>query len=153
MYAVVLSCKAAPALASVSFAHEYVLSRNLAALRAHCGQVAAAGTSDLTIGNRKFSGNSLRCLREHVLYHGTILYDFPLERIGQCLRMPARQPGYRAARGHTDFLTNLPLGRAQIEAALRSAWQASEPLADWPRELARRLAEEKYSTAQWNEKL
>jgi lipoate-protein ligase A len=153
MYAVVLRCDAQPAMAGVSLAHEYVLSRNLAALRPHCPQVAAAGTSDLALGGRKFSGNSLRCLRDHVLYHGTILYDFRLEQIGECLRLPPRQPAYRAARGHGDFVTNLPLGREQIEGAFRTAWQADEPLLDWPRERTRRLAEEKYSMAEWNEKL
>jgi lipoate-protein ligase A len=153
MYAVVLGPEVQPALAGVAQAHEYVLSRNLAALRPHCPQVAAAGTSDLALGGRKFSGNSLRCLRDHVLYHGTILYDFPLEQIDRCLRMPSRQPAYRAAREHADFLVNLPLGRQQILAALRSTWQAAEPLADWPRQSTRLLALEKYATAAWNEKL
>lgn len=155
MYAVVLSgqAEAGLPLAGVSHAHQFVLSRHLAALRPHCPLVAAAGTSDLVLGDRKFSGNSLRCLREHVLYHGTILYDFPLRRVGECLRLPARQPAYRAARTHDHFLTNLPLGREQIAAALRAAWQADEPLADWPRERTSRLVVEKYSTAEWNQRL
>src|SRR5262245_15579547 len=60
MYAVVLRCAGQAALAGVSLAHQHVLSHNLAALRPLSSEVAAAGTSDLALGDRKFSGNSLR---------------------------------------------------------------------------------------------
>ncbi len=68
-----------------------------------------AGISDLVLGDRKFSGNSLRCKRDHFLYHGTLLYQFPLEQIGELLKMPARQPNYRQGRPHGEFVMNLPL--------------------------------------------
>jgi lipoate-protein ligase A len=153
MYSLVLNCDAQPALRGVAAAHEHVLARMLAALRPLQPGIAAAGTSDLVLGERKFSGNSLRCLRDHILYHGTILYDLPLDLIGRCLRWPARQPEYRRGRVHRDFLANLPLGREQIRDVLRTAWQAEEPMADWPQAATLRLAREKYSTPQWNEKL
>jgi lipoate-protein ligase A len=153
MYAVVLSYEARPALRAISEAHAFVLSRHATALRPYCPQVAVAGTSDLALAGRKFSGNSLRCLRDHLLYHGTMLYNFPLERIGQCLRLPPRQPDYRAGRTHEEFITNLPLGRDEIGAALRAAWQADQPLSRWPQQPTRRLARDKYASAQWNEKL
>ena len=38
---------------------------------------------------RKFSGNSLRVKRTHLLYHGTLLYDFDLSLIAKCLRTAA----------------------------------------------------------------
>ena len=44
------------------------------------------GTSDLAIGDLKFSGNSARCRRRWLLYHGTLLYDFPLSLVAQCLQ-------------------------------------------------------------------
>ena len=50
----------------------------------------------------------------HLLYHGTVLYDFNLELIDECLTMPPRVPDYRASRDHRDFVTNLPLVAAAI---------------------------------------
>jgi len=100
---------------------------------------------------RKFSGNSLRCRRDHLLYHGTILYDFVLGQIGECLRPPPRQPAYRGGRSHDEFLVNLPLDRPTIAAALRHAWRAETPLTNWPQQRLRGLLAAKYLTPQWNE--
>jgi lipoate-protein ligase A len=99
----------------------------------------------------KFSGNSMRCRRRHFLYHGTILYNFPLDVISRCLKTPPRMPEYRNGRDHRAFVTNLPLSAACIRRALISAWNAVEPLVDWPRELTARLAAEKYGNSQWNQ--
>ncbi len=106
MYAVVLSYRARPQLRSIDQAHQFVLDKIATALNKVIsrtfepslfgrgqGEGAApptayrvphtaqtAGISDLVIGNKKCSGNSLRCKRNHFLYHGTLLYDFPLEK-------------------------------------------------------------------------
>ena len=69
----------------------------------------------------------MRVKREHLLYHGTLLYDFPLEMIGRCLAMPPREPDYRQARPHDAFVANLPLDAAMLRSALRTAWAAFEP--------------------------
>jgi lipoate---protein ligase len=99
----------------------------------------------------KFSGNSMRHKHRRLLYHGTILYDFSLDMISCCLKMPPRMPDYRASRPHKTFLKNLPLSAAEIRRAIRNAWNAVEPCGDWPRELTSRLAAEKYSNPQWKE--
>jgi lipoate---protein ligase len=101
----------------------------------------------------KFSGNSMRSRRRNLLYHGTILYKFPLELISRCLKIPPRMPDYRNARDHQTFVANLPVPADAIRRALVSAWNAVEPLDDWPRELTARLAVEKYGNPQWNELL
>jgi lipoate-protein ligase A len=155
MYAVLLSLQLHPHLRAIDAAHQFVLDRLVAALRKRLPGIARQGTSDLTLadstlGRCKFSGNSLRVKREHVLYHGTLLYDFSLELIGQCLAAPPRQPEYRQARVHERFVANLPLSAAELRAALSEAWSARQPLVDWPRELTRQLAEEKYLSDQWN---
>lgn len=131
MYAVVLGYAEHPELRSVTRAHRYVLERMAAGLSRRLPGVAWQGTSDLTFRGRKFSGNSLRCRREHFLYHGTLLYAFPLARIGQLLKRPPREPEYRAGRAHDDFVTNLPLARETIVEALVEAWDARERLVDW----------------------
>ena len=120
-------------------------------------QVERVGISDLalrTSGSRlsdrwKVSGNSLRMKQSHFLYHGTLLYDFDLPRIGRCLKMPSRMPDYRQARPHDRFVENLNLSRCQLESALIKAWQAEAPLEDWPRAQTARLVREKYSNLDW----
>jgi lipoate-protein ligase A len=108
------------------------------------------GTSDLAIAGRKFSGNSLRCKRDHLLYHGTLLYDFDLTLLGRLLKMPPRQPPYRAGRSHGEFVTNLSLPRDQLVQALAAAFGAAEPLDGYPHEATQRLARERYSQDSWN---
>ncbi len=117
------------------------------------GTGKASGTQFQPLGEYKFSGNSMRCRRRCLLYHGTILYNFPLELISWCLKIPPRMPDYRNSRDHTAFVANLPVPADEIRRALISAWNAVEPLGDWPRELTSRLAAEKYANPQWNEML
>lgn len=153
MYGVVLSRERRPQLAQVDEAHRTVLEPLARSLARLLPGVEWAGTSDLAIVGRKFSGNSLRVKRTHLVYHGTLLYDFPLDLVGRVLRTPPRQPEYRAGRAHGDFVTNLPLGREELRRAVIEAFGACEPLADWPREATAALAREKYAHAEWNHRL
>jgi lipoate-protein ligase A len=114
--------------------------------------VALCGTSDLALGDRKFSGNSLRLKRENLLYHGTLLYDFPLALVDLCLAPPPRQPDYRAGRAHSAFVTNLPVSGHELRRVILGAWSAAEPLADWPLEMTRALVLAKYARREWNER-
>jgi lipoate-protein ligase A len=156
MYALLLDAERRPELRSVDRAHELVLGTIEQALAPLAPGIARHGTSDLTLPAPhaddppvKFSGNSLRLRRGHLLYHGTILYDFPLERIEQWLAAPARRPDYRGARGHRQFVTNLAATRAELESALTAAWNANEPLVNWPRERTNKLAASRYATVEW----
>ena len=63
--------------------------------------VAATWSSD----GRKFGGSAQRRLKSWFMVHCSILYDFPIERIDRYLKMPRRQPEYRAGRSHGDFLS------------------------------------------------
>jgi lipoate-protein ligase A len=159
MVAVVLSYQFRPELRDIGRAHKLVLGRLADALRpllVPAADVAQAGTSDLVLieqshaAPRKFSGNSLRAKRTHLLYHGMLLYDFDLPLINTCLKMPPRQPDYRAARPHRDFVTNLPLSRSTIVEAIGNAWPTSEDHQDWPQERVRRLVAERFSRDDWN---
>jgi lipoate-protein ligase A len=153
MYAVVLSYARRPQLKNLDEAHRTVLESLAAALaRLHAG-VCWAGTSDLAIGEHKFSGNSLRCKRSHLVYHGTLLYDFPLALVGELLKTPPRQPEYRQGRAHGEFVANLPLSRAELRSAVLAAFPTDGPLTGWPRALTEQLAREKYALASWNARL
>ncbi len=130
MYSLVLSLRLRPHLRNIDRAHAHVLDTIVAALAEAVPEIARRGTSDLAIGDLKFSGNSVRCRRDSLLYHGTLLYDFPLDQIERFLAMPPRQPDYRQKRAHEAFVTNLPLSAEAIRDALRSAWHAPEPCAN-----------------------
>jgi lipoate-protein ligase A len=137
--------------------HAAMLDPLAAALTAAGRPVSRQGTSDLTVsmpeGIRKISGNALRVRRRGVLYHGTLLDDFPLELIGQLLRHPPREPAYRQQRSHDAFLANLALGRQQIDAAVRAAFGAWRDEANWPKQQAAELVASRYGLASWTERL
>jgi lipoate-protein ligase A len=150
MYAVVLDLERRPELRAIDRAHTFVLESLTNALRKLVPQVAPCGTSDLAIGDRKFSGNSLRVKRRALLYHGTLLYAMPLDLVARCLTMPPRLPDYRQGRAHTDFVTNLPIERTELVAAMGAAWSVTDSTQCWPRELTQKLVAEKYSRHEWN---
>lgn len=149
MYSLVLSMETRPELRAVDRAHCFVLNKLAAAIGELVPGVVIRGTSDLAIGDRKFSGNSLRLKRRHLLYHGTLLYKFPLDLITDCLAEPPRQPAYRGARSHNEFIANLPLSRDQLESALSAAFDARDASGGVPIEAARQLALEKYVNGEW----
>jgi len=151
MYALVLSYQKRPELRPLENAHHFVLGTIVSALERLRPGVHCAGTSDLAVDTKKFSGNSARCHRTHFLYHGTLLYEFPLVQIERFLKHPPRTPDYRDGRNHAIFVTNLHVPAEAIRRAMSQVWDAAEPYADWPRELTARLAAEKYSQASWNE--
>ncbi|MBX3425828.1 MAG: lipoate--protein ligase family protein [Pirellulales bacterium] len=154
MYAVVLEASAAPGLPAIDVAHKLVLERIAAALAPQVPAIRRSGTSDLAIAAGdatpvKVSGNSLRVRRQSVLYHGTLLYDFDVACMGRWLAEPPRQPEYRNRRSHDQFVTNLPLSRAELVETLATAWGAVEPLPDWPRERTAAIVAERYARPDW----
>ena len=150
MYSVVLRYEGRQHLRMIDQAHEHVLGIVASVLSSLIPGVERRGTSDLAIGNHKFSGNSLRCKREHLLYHGTLLYDFDLMLIGRLLRMPPRMPDYRGGRQHGEFVRNLEVARDRIVGCLEAAFGATEAMVAWPRESMQRLAADRYLADAWN---
>lgn len=149
MYALVLSYQMHPQLRVLNNAHRWVLDTLATALGNLLPGVGCRGTSDLAIAGRKFSGNSARCRRNHLLYHGTLLYDFPLPLIERCLKMPPRMPDYRDGRPHEGFVTNLGLEPEAIRQALVNAFDAREPCLPWPEHRTAQIVAEKYSQPEW----
>ena len=149
MYSVLLSYRLRPELRMIDQAHRFVIGQNRQALAAIGVDCELSGTSDLTIDGRKFSGNSLRCKRHWMLYHGTFLIDADLAIISQCLKSPVRQPDYRSQRSHADFLTQIKTSAASMRTALQTVWDARELQSDLPLAATKRLAVEKYASADW----
>jgi lipoate---protein ligase len=121
-YAVVLSVVSRPDLIDVPASFRLILTQIAVALQ--LPDVTVAGDTDLALGGRKVSGNAQRRGRRALLHHGTLLYAFDSAVAVRYLKEPARQPGYRLARRHDAFLTNLPLERAHVYARLETALSA-----------------------------
>jgi lipoate-protein ligase A len=118
MFSLVLSLEKRPQLRDVEAAHQFVLnplaeslSTALSTALGEATVVTRQGTSDLVAAERKFSGNSLRLARRHLLYHGTLLYNMDLSLLS-CLGTPPRQPVYRQGRDHAAFVANITLSKS-----------------------------------------
>ncbi len=121
-YAVVLSLVSWPELASVAASFQLILERVVAALA--ISGLAIAGGTDLALDGRKVSGNAQRRGCRALIHHGTLLYGFDPRLATRYLKEPARQPAYRAARRHAEFLGSLPHSAGTIRARLETAWGA-----------------------------
>ena len=152
MYSVLLSYARRPMLRSLDEAHRLVVGRLRDALSPLLGggEPQLQGTCDLTWRGLKFSGNALRCKREFLLYHGTILYDFPLDLISRYLLDPPRQPDYRQRRSHRDFVTNVPVDPKSVGRGLIEVWQANSPAPSIPTDLIQRLKTTRYDNPAWH---
>ena len=142
-------------MAAVDLAQRSVLERLAVALRARGLPVRVLGSGDLTIHQRKIAGSAQRRLRHHFLIHTTILYAFPLERIGRYTAQPRRQPEYRQDRPHGDFVANLDLPRTALVEAVRDAWlPRGLPVldAEVPEARVRALVTEKFAAPSWVDK-
>jgi lipoate-protein ligase A len=147
----VLNAEHSPELQSITGANCTIMQRNRDAAAKVLGQpVSIRGTTDLALGDLKFSGNSQRRKRRSLLFHGTFLLDCDLNLIQECLRRPSKEPEYRRRREHKEFLTNLRVSPAALKAGLAKAWQAAEGLKMDPRMDVGRLVQEKYSREEWN---
>ena len=153
MYALILSYQRRSELRMIEHAHQFVLNSLAVALSSRIPGIQRAGISDLVTQDQlKFSGNSLRCRRHTLLYHGTLLYDFPIRQIGRYLATAPRQPEYRQGRDHDSFVTNLSLPRAQLRDILLQAWPVTEVATEWPEQLTHDLVAQKYTCDKWNRK-
>src|SRR4051812_42679704 len=84
-YSLVLNFERSPALQGVTEANCYIMRRNRDAVSAVVGgPVSIKGTTDLALGELKFSGNSQRRKRRWLLFHGTFLLNCDLNLIQDC---------------------------------------------------------------------
>ncbi|MGC9225343.1 MAG: lipoate--protein ligase family protein, partial [Terracidiphilus sp.] len=65
------------------------------------------GTCDVAVAGRKISGNAQARRWKSLLVHGTLLVDFDFDLAEKVLPHPLREPAYRQARSHRDFLVTL----------------------------------------------
>jgi lipoate-protein ligase A len=149
LYSLILSNNRAVELQQIASSYRFISQVLASALAEIQPGIELAGSSDLIVNGRKFSGNAQQRKRRFLLHHGTLLHRFDFAKIERHLRLPPRRPEYRANRPHSDFLMNLPDCPAEIRDSLRRAWNATIECADWPADIMRKLVEEKYSRDNW----
>ena len=171
MYSLLISYQHRPAWRALDIAHKEVMSRTRDAVQKTTDsfriktRVIIDGICDLTIDGRKFSGNALRCTRNWMLYHGTIMYAMPLEWLSEYLHEPSRQPEYRQKREHLTFVTNVLDNsshvaalefRQELEHQLTNTWNATQSWqsSTWKREAdleAAKLLKDRYTNLEWHQ--
>ena len=131
-YSLILPVAYHPSMASVTLANQYIMEKQRRMLELCLGQkVALRGYTDLVIGERKVSGNAQRRGRSSVLFHGSFLCNADLGLIDEVLAFPSRQPAYRQARAHSQFLINLGISVSDLSQAVLSYWvKYSENMTD-----------------------
>jgi len=149
LFSLILAYDTHPSLKEVRTSYAWILERIAAGLTSLGFTLSAEGTSDLTLGQRKVSGNAQQRKRGHLLHHGTLLYDFDAAQAEHYLHQPGRQPDYRRQRGHGDFLGNLPTSADELRRMLCQAWNATTRLHEIPSDRVSRLVAEKYGVEAW----
>lgn len=148
-YTLVMKIGGSDALGGITGTNRLVMETHQRALQSLVdGRVRVQGHTDLTLDNRKFSGNAQRRLKHSLLFHGTFLLHFDIPQVGRFLQMPSKQPDYRKERAHGKFLTNLGLSAETVKSALRKVWNAGSPLKELPCVPSDLL--QKYSSENWN---
>jgi len=133
-YTLVGSSRVMPSWGSIGGVTAWVMGQLREMLHQRWGlSVSIQGTSDLVWQDRKISGNAQRRLRDHVLFHGTLLCGFDVSMIEAYLLHPTREPDYRNGRSHGSFVANLPLPVAAVKQALIEWFDATLPCpVRWP---------------------
>jgi lipoate-protein ligase A len=152
-FSLVLCLDRAPELGEIRSSYRYILGEVSRALASVAPGIEVAGISDLAVGGLKCSGNAQQRKRGHLLHHGTLLYAFALERVGDYLKTPQRQPEYRQGRDHNVFLCNLPVSRDELVRRLREVWVSDQVTDELPVDLAKQLVAEKYGSRAWIRRL
>ena len=70
-------------------------------------RLGSRGISDITIGDRKILGSSMRKVHDKLVYHAVLNIGEDPEIFGRYLRHPRREPDYRAGRSHREFVTSM----------------------------------------------
>jgi lipoate-protein ligase A len=129
-YSLILPTALSAELATIQSTTDWIMSAQGRYLASFLGKsVSVRGTSDLTLGNLKISGNAQRRGRHSVLFHGTVLCQVDIGEIGRYLQVPSYQPEYRKNRSHSDFLRSIDRSPAELAAHLKSAWLSKAVLA------------------------
>ena len=150
-YSLVINLDEKPELRRINEAHAFVMGGVLRAVNEFVSDAELQGICDLTLNGKKFSGNSLRVAKRHLLYHGTVLYDTDLGVLANCLAEAPRQPEYRAEREHGEFVTNVRLDKQTFCEALQAQFDVkTPPITNLPLRRMQELKDQRYDSNSWH---
>lgn len=150
-YALLLRCTDSGPLASITGTNAWIMGRQCRALTTATGRnVRIEGHTDLAIDGLKISGNAQRRRRHWLLFHGTLLHHFPLEKIGTYLKFPSAQPNYRQQRDHVAFVCNMGLDSAVLKQALCEEWAVTQSDSPLPTTEFQSAMVRRYSRPEWH---
>lgn len=149
LFSLVLKMEDGSDLTKISGSYQMILGRIAQALAHLQPGSQVAGSSDLVVRGRKFSGNAQQRKRRYLLHHGTLLHGLDLAAMNRYLKHPLRQPEYRVQRSHAEFLTHLPDKPDEIVRSLQRAWQADRVREEWPKPVVADLVAQKYAKPEW----
>jgi lipoate-protein ligase A len=120
-----------------SLQHFDRITRWIAAALAALGVdgVHREGPSDLALGERKVGGACIYRAKDLLYYSATLLVEPEVGLMERYLRHPPREPGYRAGRGHGEFVRGVGGDAAELAGALR---RCLAPIGLWCGEPERR---------------
>lgn len=140
-YALILKIQNRPEISTIPDTNRFVMNKNCKILsEILSANVKVSGITDLTLNDKKFSGNAQRRYKDYVLYHGTFLINFDIGLVEKILKIPKRQPCYRKNRSHTEFLMNLNISPELIKEKMKIAWDAISPVEGFDPEIVINLA-------------
>lgn len=122
-YSLVLSFEKRPELKDIKRSYRLILKRICGAFGRIGIKAEFEPVSDMALGGKKFSGSAQWRQKRYMLHHGTVLYDFPIEKIERYLKMPPAEPLYRKGRSHGEFLRNIGVKAAEIRRAIGREWE------------------------------
>ncbi|HRP01939.1 MAG TPA: lipoate--protein ligase [Candidatus Kapabacteria bacterium] len=120
------------------------------------------GRNDLTIDGKKFSGNAVHVLKNRVLQHGTILFASEMKDLSDALKVNPLKYIDKTVKSVRARVTNVsdhlkePLDLESFKNMIMEKIISMYPdakfyeLSDYDKSIIKGIAEEKYSTWDWN---
>lgn len=152
-FSLVLSYGADSLYASINSSYKAILGKICGALAEKGCPAEFRPICDIALNGKKISGNAQARKKRYFLHHGTLLYGLDIEMTEKYLKHPAKEPGYRLKRPHSDFIANMPLGEEALKDAVKSAFTVTgnaAKLSTKDHAFIKKLIEEKYSQDGWN---
>ena len=118
-----------------------------------------SGRNDILVDGRKISGSAQCCVKEHTLFHGTLLFDVDMDMLGKVLtpgKAKIESKGVKSVRARVanlkEFLPGMDVEEfmKMLQRELLSFAGAPEFLPEEWSCRAEALANEKYKLWEWN---
>jgi len=124
-YSLVLSKETCKEIRDIHRSYQFILTKVIDALLCLNVKAEYYPISDIALvdGKRKISGNAQKRGRRYILHHGTLLYDYNLDLIGQYINMPQNYPDYRDHRNHKEFVANVSVGIHDFKKEIMNQFQ------------------------------